>query len=51
MVSRTLRNIEHGRHAEHHCCGMHVKEQSIGYCDLDQLLKNPEPLIFTLGKF
>lgn len=49
MVARTLRNMEQGKKEEHHCCGMHVKEQTVGYSDLDELLKHPEPLIFTMG--
>ena len=36
---------------QHHCCGMMMKEQqSLGYPDLDELMKNPQPLEFIIGE-
>ncbi|KAJ1168870.1 hypothetical protein NDU88_000782 [Pleurodeles waltl] len=53
LVSKSLRNIAAGKdplEGQRHCCGiaqMH-EHQSLGYPDLDELNKNPEPLIFEL---
>ncbi|CAE1225617.1 AIP [Acanthosepion pharaonis] len=53
----TLRNIARSKDHGHshtapqksHCCGMmSMTKQGLGYPDLDALLTNPEPLIFTL---
>ncbi|PVD31682.1 hypothetical protein C0Q70_07100 [Pomacea canaliculata] len=49
MVAKSLRDINKG-HAHHHtghCCGM-MADTGVGYDDLNELLKNPQPLIFTL---
>lgn len=29
---------------------MALAEKGLGHADLDELIKNPQPLIFTLGK-
>ena len=50
LVAKSLRDISHG-HGGHagHCCGMTLKEHGLGYPDLDELMKAPEPLEFILG--
>uniref|UniRef100_A0A6J0TGX7 peptidylprolyl isomerase n=1 Tax=Pogona vitticeps TaxID=103695 RepID=A0A6J0TGX7_9SAUR len=53
MVSKSLRNIAAGKdplEGQRHCCGiaqMH-EHHSLGYSDLDELQKNPQPLIFAI---
>ncbi|XP_069485071.1 AH receptor-interacting protein isoform X3 [Ambystoma mexicanum] len=53
MVSKSLRNIAAGKdplEGQRHCCGiaqMH-EHHSLGYQDLDDLNKSPEPLIFEI---
>ncbi|KAH9502852.1 hypothetical protein Btru_074620 [Bulinus truncatus] len=51
VVAKSLRDIFKGNSHEHksHCCGMMaLSEQGMGYTDLDELLKSPQPLIFIL---
>ena len=55
MVSKSLRDIFGKKKKNHeeekgHCCGMMgLAEKGLGYDDLDDLVKNPQPLIFILG--
>ena len=55
-VSKSLRGIfgkdkNHHHKESGHCCGMMaMAEQGLGYPDLDDLVKNPQPLEFTLGR-
>ncbi|KAK7087526.1 AH receptor-interacting protein-like [Littorina saxatilis] len=48
-VAKSLRDINRGhKHApEHHCCGM-MMDGGTGYPDLNELMKKPQPLVFTL---
>ncbi|KAK6190226.1 hypothetical protein SNE40_002145 [Patella caerulea] len=55
LVSKSLRAINHPDKHNHkheekqHCCGMMaMADQGTGYPDLDELVKDPQPLIFTL---
>ena len=51
IVAKSLREIRSGKkHANHHCCGMSLKEHGLGYPDLDDLMKTPQPLEFILGE-
>lgn len=53
LVSKSLRNIAAGKdplEGQRHCCNivqMH-EHYSLGYPDLDELQKNPQPLIFDI---
>ncbi|XP_030041819.1 AH receptor-interacting protein [Microcaecilia unicolor] len=53
QVSKSLRNIAVGKdplEGQRHCCGiaqMH-EHHSLGYSDLDELQRNPRPLIFQI---
>ncbi|XP_041095269.1 AH receptor-interacting protein-like [Polyodon spathula] len=53
LVSKSLRNIAAGRdplEGQRHCCGvtqMH-EHHSLGYPDLDELQRDPKPLIFHI---
>lgn len=50
-MAKSLRDIAKGNAAHSgHCCGMTLKEHGLGYPDLDELMKTPEPLEFILGK-
>ena len=56
IVSKSLRGIfdknkkNHEEEGKGHCCGMMgMMEKGLGHEDLDDLVKNPQPLIFTLG--
>ncbi|XP_064369408.1 AH receptor-interacting protein isoform X2 [Dromaius novaehollandiae] len=53
MVSKSLRNIAAGKdplEGQRHCCGIAQlhEHHSLGYPDLDELQKNPQPLIFDI---
>ncbi|XP_010222591.1 PREDICTED: AH receptor-interacting protein [Tinamus guttatus] len=53
MVSKSLRNIAAGKdplEGQRHCCGIAQlhEHHSLGYADLDELQKNPQPLIFDI---
>ena len=56
VVAKSLRDIfkgkkDHNHHGTSHCCGMMaMANQGLGYCDLDELMKKPQPLIFVLGR-
>ena len=54
MVAKSLRDIREEKpivQQHHHCCGMMMKEEkSLGYPDLDELVKNPQPLEFIIGE-
>ncbi|KAK7485440.1 hypothetical protein BaRGS_00023388 [Batillaria attramentaria] len=49
MVAKSLRDINkgHHNHTGHQCCGM-MAEGGTGYEDLNELMKKPSPLLFTL---
>ncbi|XP_033748310.1 AH receptor-interacting protein-like isoform X2 [Pecten maximus] len=53
LVAKSLRDIfeKNGAHTQStkHCCGMMaMSEEGVGYPDLNELMKKPQPLIFTL---
>ncbi|KAM6115104.1 LOW QUALITY PROTEIN: AH receptor-interacting protein [Pterocles gutturalis] len=53
LVSKSLRNIAAGKdplEGQRHCCSMAQLHEhySLGYPDLDELQKNPQPLIFDI---
>ncbi|XP_048476822.1 AH receptor-interacting protein isoform X2 [Rhincodon typus] len=53
MVSKSLRNIAVGKdplEGQRHCCGIAQlhEHHSLGHCDLDELQKDPQPLIFLI---
>ncbi|GFS09792.1 peptidylprolyl isomerase [Elysia marginata] len=54
LVAKSLRDIYKGKkdghhHGGSHCCGMAAfSQQGMGYCDLDELVKAPQPLCFVL---
>ncbi len=54
-VAKSLRTLREGRVLEapqHHCCGLMMQnEQTLGYPDLDELVKNPQPLEFIIGTY
>lgn len=33
----------------HHCCGVTLQNEGIGYDDLNELIKYPQDLEFTIG--
>ncbi|XP_021361428.1 AH receptor-interacting protein-like isoform X2 [Mizuhopecten yessoensis] len=53
LVAKSLRDIfeKNGAHSNtpKHCCGMMaMSEEGVGYPDLNELMKTPQPLMFTL---
>ena len=50
-VAKSLRDINKGQahKSDHHCCGMMI-DGGTGYADLNELMKKPQPLYFTLGR-
>jgi len=51
MISQ-LRDIRGGKKApQHHCCGGSMQQTGLGYPDLDNLMKNPQPLELILEVF
>lgn len=48
FVSKTIRDASKNPEERKHCCGMTLQNEGIGYCDLDELFKNPCDLIFTI---
>ncbi|XP_041379204.1 AH receptor-interacting protein-like [Gigantopelta aegis] len=54
LVAKSLRKIHSDKpddhnHEEQHCCGMMaLSEHGLGHDDLNELMKKPQPLIFTL---
>lgn len=54
VVSKTLREYygekkTHNHDEGKHCCGMMMAEHGVGFDDLNDLMKNPKQLKFTLG--
>ncbi len=49
LVAKSLRDIQAGKAGSQHHCGMALQQQGLGYPDLDDLMKSPEPLEFILG--
>ena len=50
FVSKTLRDVHVPRSERRsHCCAMTVQTEGVGYNDLNDLLKNPQDLEFTIG--
>lgn len=55
VVAKNLRDIfdknkkKDHKSESHHCCGMMAmtEQGGLGYADLDELMKNPQPLAFT----
>lgn len=50
FVSKTLREVGKAPSEKrpHHCCGMTLQNEGIGYDDLDELIKDPQDLEFTI---
>ncbi|XP_014206075.1 AH receptor-interacting protein [Copidosoma floridanum] len=50
FVSKTLREADKpkGEKRSHHCCGVTLQNEGIGYPDLDDLIKNAQNLEFTI---
>ncbi|KAJ3664391.1 hypothetical protein Zmor_008566 [Zophobas morio] len=49
FVSKTLRDVHVPRSERRsHCCAMTVQTEGVGYNDLNDLLKNPQDLEFTI---
>lgn len=50
FVSKTLRDaIKPYDQRQHHCCGAALQNDGVGYKDLNDILKNPTNLQFTIG--
>lgn len=52
FVSKTLREVGKpvSEKRNTHCCGAILQNEGIGYEDLNELMRNPEDLEFTIGK-
>lgn len=52
FVSKTLREAGKSPSTKrsHHCCGVTLQNEGIGYTDLNELIKYPQDLEFTIGK-
>ncbi|XP_066588765.1 AH receptor-interacting protein isoform X2 [Prorops nasuta] len=50
FVSKTLREVglPQLKKRNHHCCGVTLQNEGIGYDDLNDLIKNPQDLEFTI---
>ncbi|XP_011865756.1 PREDICTED: AH receptor-interacting protein isoform X2 [Vollenhovia emeryi] len=50
FVSKTLREAgkPQSQKRNHHCCGVTLQNEGIGYADLDELIKCPQDLEFTI---
>ncbi|XP_012256693.1 AH receptor-interacting protein [Athalia rosae] len=50
FVAKTLREVGKPRSEKrnHHCCGVTLQNEGIGYDDLNYLIKNPQDLEFTI---
>ncbi|XP_033213716.1 aryl-hydrocarbon-interacting protein-like 1 [Belonocnema kinseyi] len=50
FVSKTLREVgkPQTEKRNHHCCGVTLQNEGIGYDDLNDLIKNPQDLEFTI---
>jgi len=51
FVSKTLREADkpQSQKHNHHCYGVTLQNEGIGYVDLDELIKYPQDLEFTIG--
>lgn len=51
FVSKTLREVgkPQSEKRSHHCCGVTLQNEGIGYEDLNELIKYPQDLEFTIG--
>lgn len=51
FVSKTLREADKPRSEKrnHHCCGVTLQNEGVGYADLNELIKHPQDLEFTIG--
>ena len=52
FVSKTLRDLHKkpDERMQTHMCAMSLQSQGVGYDDLNDFLKNPNDLEFTMGK-
>ncbi|EFN69659.1 Protein pelota [Camponotus floridanus] len=52
FVSKTLREAgkPQSEKRNHHCCGVTLQNEGIGYADLNELIKHPQDLEFTIDK-
>ncbi|KAG8041366.1 hypothetical protein G9C98_002354 [Cotesia typhae] len=50
FVSKTLREVDKPQNEKvnRHCCGVTLQNEGVGYSDLNELLKNPQDLSFTI---
>ncbi|EZA56317.1 AH receptor-interacting protein [Ooceraea biroi] len=50
FVSKTLREAgkPQSEKRSHHCCGVTLQNEGIGYADLNELIRNPQDLEFTI---
>lgn len=50
-MSKTLRELRkpQSEKRSHHCCGVTLQNEGIGYEDLNELIKYPQDLEFTIG--
>ncbi|XP_070161438.1 aryl-hydrocarbon-interacting protein-like 1 isoform X1 [Polyergus mexicanus] len=50
FVSKTLREADKPRSEKcnHHCCGVTLQNEGVGYTDLNELMKHPQDLEFTI---
>ncbi|XP_012152383.2 AH receptor-interacting protein isoform X1 [Megachile rotundata] len=50
FVSKTLREVgkPQSEKRNHHCCGVTLQNEGIGYEDLNELIKHPQDLEFTI---
>lgn len=51
FVSKTLREVDKPQleKRNHHCCGVTLQNEGVGYADLNELIKHPQDLEFTIG--
>lgn len=50
FVSKTLRDATKPyEQRQHHCCGAVLQNEGVGYKDLNEMIKNPTNLEFTIG--
>ncbi|XP_026828857.1 protein pelota isoform X3 [Ooceraea biroi] len=52
FVSKTLREAgkPQSEKRSHHCCGVTLQNEGIGYADLNELIRNPQDLEFTIDR-
>jgi len=50
FVSKMIRENEkpQSQNRNHHCCGVTLQNEGIGYADLNELIRNPQDLEFTI---